>query len=96
MLLLHSIRVQSSEIHLILQATDKELYQDIKRKTEGEMQALVQKIQKEIDAALLPKVPHQTLLLEGLAEEEIISYSRKTRPMAIVMGNAERMPKNSI
>lgn len=76
-----------------LQATDKELYQDIKRKTEGDMQALVKKIQKEIDAALLPKVPYQTLLLEGLAEEEIISYSRKTRPMAIVMGTRGKNAK---
>lgn len=76
-----------------LQATDKELYQDIRSKTEGEMLSLVQKIEKAIEDGSFPKVEYQSVLLEGLAEEEIISYSRKTRPTAIVMGTRGKHAK---
>lgn len=76
-----------------LQATDKELYQDIKRKTEAEMQGLVKKIEEEIVAGSLPKVSYQTVLVEGLPEEEIISWSKKMRPTAIVMGTRGKNAK---
>ncbi|MEN6589639.1 MAG: universal stress protein [Proteiniphilum sp.] len=76
-----------------LQATDKELYQDIKRKTEAEMQGLVKKIEEEIATGSLPKVSYQTVLVEGLPEEEIISYSKKMRPTAIVMGTRGKNAK---
>lgn len=76
-----------------LQATDKELYQDIKRKTEDEMQGLVKKIEEEIAAGTLPEVSYQTILVEGLPEEEIIAWSRKMRPTAIVMGTRGKNAK---
>jgi len=76
-----------------LQATDKELYQDIKRKTEDEMQGLVKKIDEEIAKGSLPNVPYQTVLVEGLPEEEIISWSKKMRPTAIVMGTRGKNAK---
>ncbi len=76
-----------------LQATDKEIYQDIKSKTESEMQNLVKKIEMEITAGTLPRVSYQTVLLEGLPEEEIISYSKKMRPTAIVMGTRGKNAK---
>ncbi|HBG56784.1 MAG TPA: universal stress protein [Porphyromonadaceae bacterium] len=77
-----------------LQATDKELYQDIKRKTESEMQGLVKTIEEEMTGGLIPKVPYQTVLLEGLPEEEIITYSKKMRPTAIVMGTRGKSAKD--
>jgi nucleotide-binding universal stress UspA family protein len=77
-----------------LQATDKELYQDIKRKTESEMQSLVKTIEEEMTGGLIPKVPYQTVLLEGLPEEEIITYSKKMRPTAIVMGTRGKSAKD--
>lgn len=76
-----------------LQATDKELYQDIKNKMESEMQGLVKKIEGEIATGSLPKVSYQTVLVEGLPEEEIISYSKKMRPTAIVMGTRGKSAK---
>ncbi|MCE5204634.1 MAG: universal stress protein [Porphyromonadaceae bacterium] len=75
------------------QATDKEIYQDIKSKTEGEMQNLVKKIETEISAGTLLRVSYQTVLMEGLPEEEIIAYSKKIRPTAIVMGTRGKNAK---
>lgn len=75
------------------QATDQEIYQDIKSKTENEMQSLVKKIEMEITREILPKVTYHTVLLEGLPEEEIISYSKKVRPTAIVMGTRGKNAK---
>lgn len=69
-----------------LQTTDKELYQNIRNKTEREMQDLVKQIEAAITAGALPKVPYKTMLLEGLPEEEVIAYSKKIKPTAIVMG----------
>ncbi len=76
-----------------LQTTDKDFYQDIKNKTEREMESLVKKIEAEIAAGALPKVDYRTVLVEGLPEEEIISYSKKRKPTAIVMGTRGKNAK---
>jgi Universal stress protein UspA and related nucleotide-binding proteins len=68
------------------QTTDKDLYQEIKIKIEREMEGLVKKLEPKIASGALPDVPYKTVLVEGLPEEEIISYSKKMRPAAIVMG----------
>lgn len=77
-----------------IQPAEKSIYQDVKSKTEQEMFHLVQKIRKQIASGVLPGVPFQTLLVEGLPEEEIISYSRKVRPTAVVMGTRGRNAKD--
>lgn len=77
-----------------IQPADKTIYQDVKSKTEKEMKHLVSKIEGQITAGILPEVSFQTLLVEGLPEEEIISYSRKIRPTAIVMGTRGRNAKD--
>jgi nucleotide-binding universal stress UspA family protein len=69
-----------------LPATDKRLYQRLKQKMEKEMEKLVEKIEKKISTGKFPRVEYSTLLIKGLPEEEIIEYSKKTRPRAIVMG----------
>lgn len=76
-----------------LQTTDKDLYQDVKNKTEREMESLVKRIEGEITAGTLPKVNYRTVLVEGLPEEEIISYSKKRKPTAIVMGTRGKNAK---
>ncbi len=76
-----------------LQTTDKDLYQDVKNKTEREMESLVKRIEAEIAAGALPKVDYRTVLVEGLPEEEIISYSKKRKPTAIVMGTRGKNAK---
>jgi len=77
-----------------LQATDKDIYKDVKEKTEKEMANLVKKIENEITSGSLPNVPYKTALVEGLPEEEIISYSKKMKPTAIVMGTRGRNAKD--
>ena len=69
-----------------LQTTDKDLFQDVRNRTEREMQALIEKIENRIAAGSIPQVPYKTALVEGLPEEEIITYSKKIGPTAIVMG----------
>lgn len=76
-----------------LQATDKDIYQDVKQKTEREMSKLVERIKRKVEEGTLPSVGYKTALVEGLPEEEIISYSKKMRPMAIVMGTRGRNAK---
>lgn len=69
-----------------VQTSDKDLYRDIKTKVESEMNALVKNIKSKVAAKEFPDVNFSHILVEGLPEEEIISYSRKQRPKAIVMG----------
>ena len=72
--------------YFTLQAVGKEVDEDTRGKVEKEMALFVQKLEEEIAAEELPKVPYKTALVEGLPEDEIIDYSKKVRPMAIVMG----------
>lgn len=76
-----------------LPATDKDLYQDVRRKTEKEMKTLIAKIDEYVTSGYFPKVSYTSILTEGLPEEEIISYSRKMKPVAIVMGTKGKNAK---
>ncbi len=76
-----------------LHATDREAYHDVKSKMEEEMNQFIRKIEGMILSGLLPKVPYKTVLVEGLPEDEIIDYSKKVRPLAIVMGTRGRSAK---
>ncbi|MEA4916737.1 universal stress protein [Proteiniphilum sp.] len=76
-----------------LQTTDKDLFQDVRNRTEREMQNLVEKIQKRIASGSIPDISFKTALVEGLPEEEIITYSKKMRPTAIVMGTRGKNAK---
>lgn len=69
-----------------VQTSDKDLYKDIKNKMETEMSTLVKNISERIVNKEFPDVKFSHVLMEGLPEEEIISYSKKQRPRAIVMG----------
>lgn len=69
-----------------IQAPDEELYKNIHKKVEAQMQEWTKTLQNKIQAGLLPDIYYSTLLVEGLPEEEIINYSRKAKPIAIVMG----------
>ena len=76
-----------------LNATNKDLYQDVRRKTEFEMNSLHARIDKYISKGYFPKVSYTSILTEGLPEEEIISYSKKMKPVAIVMGTKGKNAK---
>lgn len=74
-------------------ATDKDLYQDIKERMESEMKKLTSIVDEKIARGELPKVRYTTQLMEGLPEEEVIAYSKKIRPTAIVMGTRGKNAK---
>lgn len=76
-----------------LQATDKDIYHDVRAKMEQEMNQLAEKIEKKIAIGQIPDVVYKTVLVEGLPEEEIIDYSRKMQPTAIVMGTRGKNAK---
>lgn len=76
-----------------IHATDKDFYHDVRAKTEGEMKSLASKIDKAIEDGAFPRVRYFSSLIEGLAEDEIISYSKKIRPTAIVMGTRGKSAK---
>ena len=76
-----------------LPATDKDLYQDVRKKTEKDMKALHIKIDEYISNGYFPDVSYTSILTEGLPEEEIISYSKKMKPAAIVMGTKGKNAK---
>jgi nucleotide-binding universal stress UspA family protein len=69
-----------------VQPPDEELYRDIRGRMEKEMDKWIDKLNEKIAAGELPEISFSPILLEGLPEEEIIIYSKKMRPMAIVMG----------
>ncbi len=69
-----------------VQTSDRELYKNIKDKVEKQMKELIDDINFKIDKGLLPRVKFSNIIVEGLPEEEIISYSNKNRPRAVVMG----------
>ena len=65
---------------------DEELYLDVRERMEKEMKKWVDILNEKIAAGELPKITFTYILQEGLPEEEIINYSKKMHPMAIVMG----------
>lgn len=69
-----------------IQNSDRTVYKDIKDKVEKQMNELIKNIKSRIDNKELPNVQFKHIIVEGLPEEEIISYSKKQRPKAIVMG----------
>lgn len=69
-----------------VQTSDRDLYKDIKEKVEKQMAELIENINSKISSGELPKVKFSHSIVEGLPEEEIISYSKKNRPKAVVMG----------
>lgn len=76
-----------------LQTTDKDIYHDVREKMEQEMDKVVEKVDEMISSGQLPDVPYKTALVEGLPEEEVINYSKKMRPVAIVMGTRGKNAK---
>lgn len=69
-----------------IQTSDRDYFKDIKEKVEKEMKELTDKIKNRIAKKEFPDIQFTSILMEGLPEEEIISYSKKQKPRAIVMG----------
>ena len=75
--------------------TDQEVYKELRVKMETEMHKLTRKIEEKIKEGLLPDVHFSHILTEGLPEEEIVEYSRKMNPEAIVMGTRGKSAKEA-
>ena len=75
---------------------DEELYLDVRERMEKEMKKWVDILNEKIAAGELPKITFTYILQEGLPEEEIINYSKKMHPMAIVMGTRGASQKTLI
>lgn len=76
-----------------IQTTDEKSYKNIQSHAEQEMKEVVEKLKQAIESDELPDITFSYLLQEGLPEEEIIEYSKKMRPMAIVMGTRGKNEK---
>ncbi len=64
----------------------EDLYKDIHEDVERQMKGVVSKLNDKIADGSLPNIKYSYTLREGLPEEEVVSYSKKIRPCAIVMG----------
>ncbi len=62
------------------------MYKDIHENVERQMKDLVSKLNARIAEGAIPDINYSYTLREGLPEEEVVSYSKKIRPHAIVMG----------
>ena len=69
-----------------VQAPDQDLLKDIRERAVTDMNNLTKLIKTKIGNGEISNVPYSFILQEGLPEEEIISYSKKMRPLAVVMG----------
>ncbi len=62
------------------------MYKGIYENVEGEMKNLISKLNAKIAEGVIPDVHYSYTLREGLPEEEVVDYSKKINPYAIVMG----------
>lgn len=69
-----------------VQPTIEGMYKDIHENVEKQMKELISKLNSKIAEGSIPDVHYSYTLREGLPEEEVVSYSKKIRPYAIVMG----------
>lgn len=63
-----------------------DMYKDIHEDAEADMKKLVSKLNDKVAEGKIPNIDFSYTLREGLPEEEVVSYSKKIRPYAIVMG----------
>ncbi|GEM_PF-2449652 len=70
----------------MLNAPDEQLYKELRDKVDIEVNNFLKVLQQNIDTGVIPDIPYKFVSSEGLPEEEIVEYSRKYRPKAIVMG----------
>ena len=62
------------------------MYKGIYENVEREMKDLISKLNTKIAEGIIPDVHYSYTLREGLPEEEVVDYSKKISPYAIVMG----------
>ena len=78
---------------LVYQINEDDVVQNLYQYAETEMEGLAAQIREQIESGSWPNVPFETVLREGLPEEEIHAYSKECRPMLIVMGTRGKNQK---
>lgn len=68
----------------------KDIYEDVER----QMKELIGKLKVKIAEGIIPDIHYSYTLREGLPEEEVVNYSKKIRPYAIVMGTRGKNKKD--
>ena len=69
-----------------VQPKSEGMYKDIYENVERQMKELISKLNVKIAEGIIPDVHYSYTLREGLPEEEVVNYSKKIHPYAIVMG----------
>ena len=62
------------------------MYKDIYEDVERQMKELIGKLKVKIADGSIPNIHYSYILREGLPEEEVVDYSKRINPYAIVMG----------
>ncbi|WP_080904388.1 universal stress protein [Parabacteroides sp. Marseille-P3160] len=72
----------------------KESVTNILARVKKEMLQICEQINNKMASGELPKIKYDTILREGLPEEEVIEYSEEYNPMLIVMGTRGKSQKD--
>ncbi|MDR1723659.1 MAG: universal stress protein [Tannerella sp.] len=75
-------------------AADEDSIKKAVKEAKAEMDKLESVIEAKIADGQLPAVKYDHVITEGLPEDEIIAYSKKFRPMLILMGTRGENRKN--
>lgn len=71
---------------LAYQINEEESVQNVLKQVKKDMQNICQLIDKKMENGELPTIKYNSVLREGLPEEEIVSYCKEYRPSLVVMG----------
>ena len=63
-------------------------------KAQTEMNVLTAALEKKMEEGELPRVEYKCVLRDGIPEEEILRYSKKEKPLVIVMGTRGESQKD--
>lgn len=67
-------------------AKDEEVLHRIIRGVTADMENLVNQIKKKMSSGILPDIDFDTILKEGVPEEEIIRFNKEYQPSLLIMG----------
>lgn len=80
---------------LVYQAGESEVMIDIRKRVEGDMEKLMQQLNRRIKSGELPEVKISQVLREGIPEEEIVTCAKELNPDLIVMGTRGKSKKEA-
>ena len=78
---------------LAYQVDERETISQILKRVKRDMENICTHLNRKMDAGELPRVKYDTIMREGLPEEEIVSFSKEYRPTLIVMGTRGKSQK---